>query len=126
MGDLKPPNFTSQGEMDFDKLDALPYGAILVDEEGKILFYNKEEEERAGRAREDVLDKNFFTEVAPCAQIRDFHEQFKKVVGELGAIATFRFHFPLPGRSRDVEIRLVSFKHAGQLLCLIMASDLTE
>jgi photoactive yellow protein len=124
VGVLNPPRFTDEDELDFDKLDALPYGAILVDAEGRILFYNKYEEEMAGHAREDVLGKNFFTEVAPCAQVRDFYEQFKKAVGGLGVIATFQFHFPLPGRPRDVEITLSSFRHAGQALCLIIAGDI--
>lgn len=121
MGDLK--QFPPQAEMDFDKFDSLPFGAILVDADGTILFYNKEEESKAGRSRVDVIGKNFFTDVAPCAQVRDFHSRFRSAVANLGVIATFSFHFPLPGRPRDVQILLTSFRHAGQLLCLIVAAD---
>jgi photoactive yellow protein len=126
VGDLNAPHFTSDDELDFDKLDNLPYGAILVDAEGNILFYNKYEEKVMGHNREDVLGKNFFTEVAPCAQVRDFYDQFKRAVGSLGVIATFEFHFPIPGRERHVEVTLSSFTHAGQALCLIIAGDLTS
>jgi photoactive yellow protein len=121
--DLNLRRLTSQDEIDFDKLDALPYGIILVDADGTILFYNQEEEEQAGRKRGDVLGKNFFTEVAPCAQVRDFYDQFREAVSKLGVIASFRFHYPLPGRPRDVQIQLASFRHEGQLLCLIIAAD---
>jgi photoactive yellow protein len=113
------------GELDYDKLDSLPFGTILVDSDGTILFYNREEEEKAGMSRADVIGKNFFTEVAPCAQVRDFYDQFKEAVKALGVIASFKFHFPLPRRPRDVEITLASFKFAGQVLCLIIAGDIT-
>jgi photoactive yellow protein len=116
---------TPSGEIDFEKLDSLPFGVILVDAEGKILFYNKQEERRAGRRRRSVLGKNFFTEVAPCAQVREFYEQYKRVVGDTGVIASFRFHFTLPGRPRDVQILMASFRHKGELLCLIIAGDLS-
>lgn len=116
---------TPDDEMDFTKLDALPYGSILIDEEGKILFYNSQEEERTGLKRKSVLGKNFFTEVAPCAQVREFRDQYKATVGNLGVLASFRFHFPLPRRPRDVQILLASFRYMGQVLCLIIASDLT-
>jgi photoactive yellow protein len=112
--------------MDLDKLDGLPFGAILIDEEGKIIFYNEREEQLAGHRRESVLGKNFFTEVAPCAQVREFYGPFKRAIGQLGVIASFRFHFPLPGRPRDVQIQLASFRHAGQLLCLIIAGDVVS
>lgn len=111
--------------MDFDRFDALPFGTILVDAEGTIIFYNKAEEHQAGRARENVLGKNFFTDVAPCAQVRAFHRQFKTAVAKLGVIAAFNFHYQLPGRPRNVQITLASFQYMGQVLCLIIASDVT-
>ena len=113
-------------EIDFATLDLLPYGIIVVDETGTILYYNAREEQIAERRREDVIGKNFFTEVAPCTQVREFHGRFKETVLRAGSVADFHFRFPFPGRPREVEISLTSFEKDGALLCLISVSDVTE
>lgn len=126
MGDVKRFPSTSPRERDFTTLDNLPFGAILVDERGTILFYNRSEEEHAKRSRGDFLGKNFF-EIAPCAQVREFHGQFLEVVQGPGFTANFRFDFYLPGAApRDVEITMASFRYKGELLCLITVSDVTD
>jgi len=47
-------------------MDALSFGAVEVDRDGKILRYNKAEGEITGRNPKDTIGKNFFKEVAPC------------------------------------------------------------
>jgi two-component system, cell cycle sensor histidine kinase and response regulator CckA len=113
-------------ELDLATLDLLPYGIIVVDAEGRILYYNRREEEIAGRRREDVLGRNFFTEVAPCTQVRRFHERFRETVAGGAAAAPFRFRFTDPGRPREVEITLSCFDFESRPVCLIAVSDLTE
>ena len=120
---------TSRGdaEPDLATLDLLPYGIIVVDAEGRILYYNRREEEIAGRRREDVIGRNFFTEVAPCTQVLDFHARFRESVRGGGARSSpFRFRFADPRRPREVEITLSCFESGGQPACLIAVSDLTE
>lgn len=110
-------------EMDAQLLDALPFGVILLNELGTIVFYNRSEEEKARLSRDEVVGKNFFTEVAPCAQVQNFYGQFLESVHSPGWIARFNFHFPqtVP---RDVEIIMASFVYEGDVLCIIMARDL--
>ena len=110
--------------LNVDELDTLPFGAVLVDEQGKVLFFNTEEERQSERKRADVLGKNFFTEVAPCTQVKEFYEQFTRAVRSAGIIASFNFHFPVPPRGRAVHLLLASFRHQGELLCLIIISDI--
>jgi photoactive yellow protein len=119
-------NFSNTPEIDSSLLDALPFGVILLDENGVILFYNRSEESSAGRDRREVVGRNFFTKIAPCAQVQDFYGQFLESVQKPGWIASFNFHYPLPNRARDVEIILASFVHEGDVLCLIMARDLVK
>lgn len=113
-------------EIDFATLDLLPYGIIVVDEAGRILYYNAREEQIAGRRREDVLGKNFFKEVAPCTQVQEFHGRFEEAMQTAGLVANFSFKFPFPGRPREVEISLASFRKEQSQLCLISVSDVTE
>jgi photoactive yellow protein len=113
-------------EIDFATLDLLPYGIIVVDEEGRILYYNAREEQIADRRREDVVGKNFFKEVAPCTQVREFYGRFEEAMRTVGLVASFNFKFPFPERPRDVEISLASFRKDNAQLCLISVSDVTE
>lgn len=119
---------TSRGdaEPDLATLDLLPYGIIVVDARGTVLYYNRREEEIAGRRREDVLGRNFFTEVAPCTQMREFRERFRESVRGGVRQPPFRFRFADPARPREVEITLSCFESGGQPACLIAVSDLTE
>lgn len=126
MEQLRLPTSQDVPEMDFATLDLLPYGIIVVDEEGRILYYNAREEEIARRRREDVLGKNFFTEVAPCTQVQEFYGQFKETMHSVGLVASFNFIFPFPQKAREVEITLTSFQKRNSNLCLISVSDVTE
>jgi photoactive yellow protein len=120
------PTSHDQPKIDFATLDLLPYGIIVVDESGRILYYNAREEQISGRDRETVLGKNFFKEVAPCTQVREFHGRFEEAMREMGLVASFNFTFPFPDRPREVEISLASFRKEDSQLCLISVSDVTE
>ena len=113
-------------QIDFATLDLLPYGIIVVDDGGAILYYNAREEEISGRQRQDVLGRNFFTEVAPCAQVQKFYGRFQETLSRNGLVASFQFTFPFPDEPREVEISLTGFEKDGARLCLIAVSDITE
>lgn len=49
-----------------DEVDKLPFGVVKLSEKGLVKFYNKYESELAGLKPSDVLDRNFFVEIAPC------------------------------------------------------------
>lgn len=119
LSQTKPP-------IDFATLDLLPYGIIVLDRHGTILFYNRREEEIARRSRLDVLGKNFFADVAPCTQLSEFWRCFEETIESDGHTAEFRFHFPFEPSPRDVEVALSSFRYGGELLCLVSIRDLTE
>ena len=58
------------------ELDALPFGVICLDPDGKVLRYNLAESRLARLDRAQVLGKNFFRRIAPCtiaATARSIH-----------------------------------------------------
>ncbi len=71
MSQVKIPLPQGAPQINFATLDLLPYGIIVVNGDGTILYYNAREEQIADRKKEDVIGKNFFTEVAPCTQCRN-------------------------------------------------------
>lgn len=51
------------GKLNDQELDALPFGAILLSPDGTVLRFNRTEQELTGRRPENVVGRNFFTEV---------------------------------------------------------------
>lgn len=109
---------------DLATLDLLPYGVIVVDAAGVVLYYNKREEQIAGRRQGEVIGRNFFTEVAPCTNVKEFFGRFEAVLVSDHA-AVFDFVFPFTPTPRHVSITLNGFEHQGRRLCLISVNDKT-
>ncbi len=77
--------------------EALPFGAILLDQMGNILRYNSAEGFISGRSPEDVIGKNFFNDVAPCAKGRELYGAFSKGVadGQINKLLDYTFDYKM-------------------------------
>lgn len=82
------------------ELDKLPFGAIRLDREGTILAFNQAEVDLSGRKKENVLGKNFFTEVAPCTNVQEFAGRFREGVqtGKLHTVFPYVFDYLMEPR----------------------------
>lgn len=100
------------GLLDARELDALPFGAIRLDEEGTILAYNKTEEQLSGRKATEVIGKNFFRDVAPCTRVKRFFGAFQHGLERHELNEVFDFTFRFPTGARDVRIRMIYSKPA--------------
>jgi len=94
------------GSMTLAGIDELPFGAIKVDHKGVVLIYNRFEEKFANRNREDVVGRNFFSEVAPCTKVKAFHGAFEEGVRRRNLNEVFDFKFEFPTGSKAVRIRM--------------------
>lgn len=83
--------------MNGQQLDKLAFGAIQLDSEGRILNYNKTEGEITGRNPSEVIGRNFFTEVAPCTNSKEFFGRFKDGVknGNLNTMFEYTFDYKM-------------------------------
>lgn len=86
------------------ELDDLPFGVIVLAENGTVLAYNRAESELAGRQPEDVIGRNFFTEIAPCTSVQSFFGGFREFCQGDESSRTFRFTFRFPGGAVRVQI----------------------
>lgn len=93
-------------EMSEGELNELPFGAIQLDEQGRILRYNQTEAELSGRDAEAVIGKHFFEEVAPCTNVREFAGRFKEGFADQSLNAVFPYRFDFEMTPTDVWIRL--------------------
>jgi photoactive yellow protein len=93
----------SMGEKE---LDSLPYGVIQLDAQGVVLHYNAFEATLSGLTKRGVVGKNFFKQVAPCTDMKDFYGRFLEGMTAGKLQCTFRFHFSFKRNPRDVTITL--------------------
>jgi len=61
------------------ELEKLPFGAIQLDTAGRILPFNGFESQISGVSKEQAVGKLFFTEIAPCTNIKESCGRLKKV-----------------------------------------------
>ena len=87
--------------------DALPYGAIKLDDLGRILIYNVWESELAGFDPADAEGSLFFTELAPCTNNRLFFGRFREGVAANEMDVVFPYTFTYRMRPTLVTIHLL-------------------
>lgn len=94
-------------DMKDDELDGLAFGAIQLDKDGKILQYNSAEGDITGRDPEEVKGKNFFTEVAPCTNTKEFYGKFKEGVdsGDLNSMFEYMFDYKMQATKVKVHMK---------------------
>jgi photoactive yellow protein len=70
--------FQSIDSMSEADLDLLPHGAIQLDTKGVVLKYNTYESQLANLDKGKVVGRNFFKEVAPCTDVKEFYDASRK------------------------------------------------
>ena len=92
-------------DLEIEELDTLPVGVITLDRRGFVLRYNRTEAEYARRSTASTLNKNFFSDIAPCTRVQAFQGRFEAfaAVNDNG-YERFEFTFPFRWGERDVEI----------------------
>jgi photoactive yellow protein len=90
------------------RAEYLPFGAVMLDRTGTIVRYNKAEGLIASRVPEDVIGKNFFGDIAPCAKGKRFHGEFLKFhqTGQINVM--FDYKFAYKGAQVAVKIHMKS------------------
>ncbi len=107
---LSPDDFISRvrmSDLSEKEVDELPFGAIELDAQGKILRFNRYESSLSGVQRNNAVGKQFFTEVAPCTNVKAFYGRFKEGVANKKMHEKFRFHFAFKQNPRDVTVTLM-------------------
>jgi photoactive yellow protein len=88
------------------QLDQLSFGAVQVDAKGTILKYNTTEGDITGRDPKAVVGKNFFTEIAPCTNRREFKGIFDAGVKQDNLNTLFEYVFDYQMTSMKVKVHM--------------------
>ena len=100
-------------------LDRLPFGTIRLDDSGLILAYNRWEAELSQQSAESVLGRSFFTDVAPCTNVKPFHGVIRTLQGT-GLSGTCEFDFVFEFKNGRVLVLIQAVYDAASKTTLLM------
>ena len=113
MIDFNSPNLASRVEqMSQDELDRLPFGVILLDREGTVVFYSKTEGRLSGYAPRSPLGQNFY-EVSRCMDSDDFRGRITRAMENGRVDLEIGWHVDFSDPNRDLRIRVQSCRNGG-------------
>lgn len=105
-----------------DEIGALPFGVILLNRNGVVLTYNAVEQQLSQKKPEAVLGRNFFTEIAPCTQVKNFQGRFGELLNGSHNLEHFEFVFKFPHGKVAVDISFVK-RDSEHIFVLIKKKD---
>jgi len=88
--DLDLINFDRLSDED---LNTLPLGVIRMNGAGTVTFYSDGESRISGRPAARCVGRNFFLDLAPCANVPEFYGRFQNLVEERRTRESFDFFF---------------------------------
>lgn len=98
---LGPEDMDRLRRMSDQQLDSLPFGAIRVDEEGRIRAFNTYEAQAAHLSPQTVVGMSIY-DVAPCLAVKEFLEAVARVKQGERVDESLRFVFPRGGNALAV------------------------
>lgn len=109
-------------QLSAEQLDTLAYGVIRLDARGRVLAYNDTESRMAGMPKEQVIGRNFFTDLAPCTRVKDFEGRYRDFVnGRQGlSMESFEFVFRFERGHQRVLIIFTPARYRGQFQVAIL------
>ncbi len=93
------------------ELDSLPFGVILLDREGTIMFYSQTEARKSGYDKIPIGENLF--EISPCMARNDFRGRIKSAMDAGPVDLEFGWAGDFADPDRDLRLRVVSSSNNG-------------
>jgi len=102
-------------------IHALPFGAIRLDAEGRVVFFSEAEATLSGHGRRRALGRPFFSEVAPCFAEAGFLQRIEaaRQAGEVDI--AFGHVGDFDDAEKELRVRILSAADGG--LWIFVARD---
>jgi len=123
--ELSPDDLRRASELSDAQLDALPFGVIRLDFDGRITAYNAFEAHAAGYEPSKVVGMPF-AELAPCVMVKDFLDATRRGREARRLDEVLRFVFPHHGAACVVSVRLYFDRMGDQLWLFVSKVGRTE
>jgi photoactive yellow protein len=106
-----------------EALDSLPFGVIELNRSGEVIKFNCAEETLSGRSRNDVIGRNFFSEIAPCSDVKEFRGRFEEFLDTSKRAAQFDFVYYFDTGTVAV---MITFFRINQELALVLSTRVNK
>lgn len=87
-----------------EAVNQVTFGVVHLDEQGTVVGYSREESRLSGLRPEDVIGRNFFTEIAPCTDKAEFRSPFGGVLSGEKEFAVVDYVFPFRPQPIPVQV----------------------
>lgn len=95
-----------------EQVDALPFGAIRLDAEGRVVSYSAAERQLSGYAKE-VSGRSFFTDIAPCMNNSSFRGRIEKAEAAGRLDIAFGYVGDFDDTTKELHVRAQSATGGG-------------
>ena len=104
--DIDAPNLAALVEgMEPEGINTLPFGAIRLDPEFKVVLYSDVERRQSGY-RKEAVGRPFFLEIAPCLNTARCRDRIDQALANGKLDITFDHTADLPSGAQDVDIHV--------------------
>lgn len=96
-----------------EAVDALPFGAIRLDDAGLVVFYSAAEAKLSGYGSRPALGKAFFVDMAPCMDAPAFKGRIERAKAAGNYDLEFGWIGDFSDRSRELRVRIQPASDGG-------------
>jgi photoactive yellow protein len=104
--------------LDKEELNKLPFGVIELNRNGEIIAFNQAEASLSRRAQTEAIGKNFFSEIAPCSNVKEFHGRFEEFLDSDNLSERFDYAYYFGADVVNVQI---TFLRVNKQLALVLS-----
>jgi photoactive yellow protein len=98
-----------------EELDAIPYGVIQIDAEGRVLSYNAVEAADTGYSEARPIGRDYFSDVAPSSFVAEIFGRYVEGFSSHHLDEVFRFTFTHAMMPRTVLMRMYYSPRTGSI-----------
>lgn len=96
-----------------ETVDALPYGAIRIGDDGRVEYYSAAERRLSGSGDHDRLGLDFFSKIAPCMDNPEFRGRVERARASGTLDLEFNHVGDFEDRDRELTVRIQSASAGG-------------
>lgn len=98
------------------ELDALPFGAVRLDDDRRVHVFNRAERELSGWGDRKRIGRDFFAEIAPCMNNDSFRGRIEQAMKAGALDLEFGHVGDFSDRERELNVRVQSASAGGYWL----------
>lgn len=95
------------------QIDALPFGAIRLDAQDRVVFFSKAEGRLSGYGDRPTIGKLFFADIAPCMDAAGYSHRIRRSLMQGRLDLEFRWVGDFADAGRELHVRVQSATGGG-------------